>query len=515
MSASLVTIGMRESPWNPVADSIVIGKDILELLSTSMYVDPMTIYREYVQNAADAIDAAREAELLTDQGTIEINIDQQERTVTVRDNGVGIGHEEFMARMTAFGASGKRGTIARGFRGVGRLAGIGYCQELVFRCRTAHDSQVSELRWDCRKLKSILRNGGRSDDLASAVAQVVSVRRVAARDHPQRFFEVELHGIVRHKNDHLLNPVAVRDYLGQVAPVPFDRSFPFREQIVAHLAKHVRLGDVNITITGVEGAVCRPHGAGLPHTQVEVDPFTGYDLLTIPGVDGGTAGVGWVVHHGYVGALPPRFNVRGLRLRCGNIQVGDERLLEDLFPETRFNAWSVGEVHIIDQRIVPNGRRDHFEQNVHFHNILTHLLPAARDIARRCRTSSVERKWVRDFELGEQRIREHAEILKQGALGRSDRKRVAEEMRSRLAALEQIVNKGLDLVQARDLQQRFEKLEREVSRVLKGDHTATALEGLPAPQQRVYKHVIGLIYECSGNQAAAKLLVDNILLRLK
>src|ERR1043166_4756267 len=84
--------------WDAGPERIVIGKDILELLSTSMYVDPMTIYREYVQNAADAIDDARVAGLLTDQGTVEINIDQQERTVTIRDNGVGIGHEEFTAR---------------------------------------------------------------------------------------------------------------------------------------------------------------------------------------------------------------------------------------------------------------------------------------------------------------------------------------------------------------------------------------------------------------------------------
>ena len=38
---------------------IVVGKDVLELVSSAMYVDPMTVYREYIQNAADAVDAAR------------------------------------------------------------------------------------------------------------------------------------------------------------------------------------------------------------------------------------------------------------------------------------------------------------------------------------------------------------------------------------------------------------------------------------------------------------------------
>ncbi len=46
-------------PWSDRKESIVVGKDILEILSSAMYVDPLTIYREYVQNAADAIDEAR------------------------------------------------------------------------------------------------------------------------------------------------------------------------------------------------------------------------------------------------------------------------------------------------------------------------------------------------------------------------------------------------------------------------------------------------------------------------
>ncbi len=39
-------------------DTVIVGKDLLELLSSAMYVDPLTIYREFIQNAADAIDEA-------------------------------------------------------------------------------------------------------------------------------------------------------------------------------------------------------------------------------------------------------------------------------------------------------------------------------------------------------------------------------------------------------------------------------------------------------------------------
>src|SRR5262249_54797788 len=140
-------------------EEIVVGKDVLELVSSAMYVDPLTVYREYVQNAADAIDdAKRRGEIAKGKrGRVDIGIDPNSRIVRIRDNGGGIAWAEFAKKLTALGASEKRGTQARGFRGVGRLAGLGYAQELVFRSRTDGEAQVSEMRWDCRALKASLR----------------------------------------------------------------------------------------------------------------------------------------------------------------------------------------------------------------------------------------------------------------------------------------------------------------------------------------------------------------------
>jgi len=332
--------------------------------------------------------------------------------VRIVDNGMGIPHAEFASRLTAFGASKKRGRGARGFRGVGRLAGIGYCQELVFRSRVPGDSKVSEIRWDCKKLKNILRSSGEHHDLRAAVAEVVELRRVAPVNVPERFFEVEMRGIIRHRNDQLLSAASITNYLSQVAPVPFHEDFPFRDKILSHLGSQVRMGDLQILVG--DEKVFRPHREALDIGVETSDAFTEVELLNIEGIDGETACLGWVLLHGYTGALPAGCNVRGLRVRCGNIQVGDDRMFEELFPEARFNGWSVGELHVIDPRVIPNGRRDHFEQNVHFHNLLTHLTPVAREITRRCRTSSVQRKWSRDFELKEISIREKAAIIKQG-----------------------------------------------------------------------------------------------------
>ena len=107
----------------------------------------------------------------------------------------------------------KRGTSARGFRGVGRLAGLGYAQELVFRSRTKGEQLVSEMRWDCRELRAKLRSAQSDNRLAELVSGIVSVSRIAAGDYPERFFEVELSGIVRLRSDKLMSPTAIGDYL--------------------------------------------------------------------------------------------------------------------------------------------------------------------------------------------------------------------------------------------------------------------------------------------------------------
>ena len=43
---------------------IQIGKDILELVTSAMYISPLTIYREYIQNSSDAIELAQKQKIL-------------------------------------------------------------------------------------------------------------------------------------------------------------------------------------------------------------------------------------------------------------------------------------------------------------------------------------------------------------------------------------------------------------------------------------------------------------------
>ena len=252
MSNPLPVLASIKSDWKTISESPVLGKDVLELLSSSMYVNPLSIYREYVQNATDSIEEAVAIGLLANsaEGRIDITVDAQERRIKIRDNGIGLRHSEFVKRLIALGASRKRGMKARGFRGVGRLAGLGYCQELIFRSRADGEREASELRWDCRKLKAVLRDSQFSDQLGDLISQIVRMRRSVDTTLPDRFFEVELVGLVRNGSDLLMNAAVVGRYLSEVAPVPFSPQFKYRQQIEGILANHVSLGNVGIFING-------------------------------------------------------------------------------------------------------------------------------------------------------------------------------------------------------------------------------------------------------------------------
>ncbi len=497
---------------------IVIGKDVLELVSSAMYVDPMTVYREYIQNAADAVDAARAAGALTtvEPGRVDITVDPGTRTVGIRDNGCGVPFREFGQTLTALGGSAKRGTLTRGFRGVGRLAGLGYAQELVFRSRVTGESDVSQLRWDCRQLRAALREASDNTGAADLIRRLTTLERVEIDDAPERFFEVEMRGIIRLRNDRLMSPSSISEYLSQVAPVPFSPAFRFGAELTKALSRHVDLGNLDIRINDADEPVYRPHRNSFSFDSKQGVNFDSLNLIEIPGIDGNVAAVAWVLQHEYEGAVPTETLVKGVRMRAGNMQVGDHVLLEGLFPEPRFNGWSVGEVHVIDRRIVPNGRRDHFEQNAHFHNLVNHLTPTARDIARRCRTSSVRRKWDREFELYAQSVVETVGIVVQGSVSQRERERLALSAEQTLLRMSKIA--GMDLLtdSANEREKRIEALREWLGEAMNDAAVVSSpLMRLPEAQRKTYEHFFELVYECSVNRVAAKALIDRILLRLE
>lgn len=486
----------------------VVGKDVLELLSTAMYVDPLTIYREYVQNAADAIDQSRADG--KEAGRIEILLNAAARTATIRDDARGIPASDFRRVLTSVGASAKRGSEARGFRGVGRLSGLAYARSLTFQSRAAGEGRVSTMTWNCQALRAALRDPADTRDLASIIDAITTTTVTDEEGEP--YFEVRLEGVARQGDDRVMSPGAVADYLSEIAPVPFDPSFSLGSAIAARLSDTVALGDLTITINGGE-PLKRPFRDELPVDGGRPLRLREVAFVEVPSIDGGIAAVGWIAHHDYEGAIHPSTHVRGLRVRAGDVQIGEAGVLADVFPESRFDAWTVGEVHVLDARIIPNGRRDDFERNVHLANLKNHLAPLGRDVANRCRTSSRDRKRLRDLELEQASAREGLAVLAQGGLNAASRDRMALGVELSLMRADKLLGEA-DLVDNTNGEVRADvaRLRAQLEELAGAEvPVASPLDRLTPERRAFYEEMFSLIYDCSVNRSAAKSLVDRIM----
>lgn len=498
-------------------DDILIGKDLLELLTRAMYVDPLAIYREYVQNATDAIDEARRQGMLAsnEAGCIDIHIDLSERTIRLRDNGASIPRGEFLQRLLAIGLSSKRGKDLRGFRGIGRLAGLGYCQELVFRGRSGTREPVTEISWDARRLRELLNSDSAVRDLRTAVSEIATVTRSSGGSWPTRFFEVELRKVLRIKNDVLINPEAVRQYLSQVAPVPFQTDFEYGNRIEDFLLKQGVGEVVELTING-SATVHRPHQSAFALTPKITDRFCDVRFFEVPGLDGGLDAAGWVLDHSYLGAIPKRLNIAGLRVRAGNIQIGESNILAGLFTEPRFNSWSVGEFHILNKKILPNGRRDEFEHSSHYSNLQSHIAKIATEISRTCRARSASRNFLKATKHNLQKIGNDLVVARSIPHSFPFRQKHLTALSKLIRQQEiNIERKLADTAQRKELLNRIIKLRREVERMAANKSNGTLLNRLAPAKKKAYTEVLSAIYEVTSDASVAHGYVNKILRRLR
>jgi molecular chaperone HtpG len=388
-----------------VNEEVRVGKDILELVAGAMYTNPLSVFREYVQNAADSIELRRRSGA-DRAGEVHICFDHQERSVLIRDNGISIPKEEFVSRLITFGASKKRGQGLRGFRGVGRLSGLGFCQELVFRGREAGEKRITEVTWDGRVLKQFLKDPNFEGNLQDIVREAVTVKTFAAADQPDSFFEVEMKKLLRLQSDVLLNEEAVEHYLAHVAPVPISRTFPLWQELQVLSEKYGNTQPIELRVGSNEEPIERYGAVKRPNYQFAPPALSGLETFELTGIDGEVTAYGWVADHAYAGALPKMSGWGGLRLRAGDIQVGDLDLAARLFPEERFNAWTIGEIHVISNRILPNARRDDFEPSVHYAHLQDEVSHKAKEISSRIRQNSILRNRVRTVEADLKRVDE-------------------------------------------------------------------------------------------------------------
>ena len=146
-----------------MTDNPRIGKDVIESLTLGMYEDCRFIYREYIQNSADQVDKAV-AEKLINAG--------EERCIVIEDNATGISSDKVVPILRNIAHSTKKRGEDKGFRGIGRLGGLGYCSKLIFETTFAGEEVKSIMIWDANLLKQIINDRDNSEEAVDVLARV-------------------------------------------------------------------------------------------------------------------------------------------------------------------------------------------------------------------------------------------------------------------------------------------------------------------------------------------------------
>ena len=496
-----------------VGDEVVqVGKYTLESLTTGMYSDPKIVYREYIQNSVDSLEHAVSLGMLEQQGMrIDIIVNADESYISIKDNGTGISAAEAAQTLMNVGSSKKRNANNRGFRGIGRLGGMSYCNTLVFTTSAENEKVKTVVSFDCKKLRHLLVPGEYEDMSLSAVLEEITTIETFPEKEEKHYLCVEMVDVNGFSD--LLDIDAARSYISQVAPLPYQsRHFIYTSQLKSYLSDNGYIVEEFPIFVGENESdlepVYKPNKSRFRSDRGKrtVDEISSMKYFNVT-VDGELYALGWYGNCGWYGFLSEK-EISGFRVRKGNILIGDSHTMNAIFKEARFNGWTQGEIFIVTDKLIPNARRDDFEQNDAYYKFMEALSNSVgTEIARTIREASLTRnnpnaKALREIE---RKIGEASTAVAEGFNSTVDKEKMVTALTESAASLAGLrVSEDLTS-KKKELQEKIEAAIEEVSES-KNFKINQINSGIDKKSKQVLKVVSDIL-----SRKLAKVLVDEII----
>lgn len=376
-------------------ENIIIGKHTLESLTSGMYSDPFVIYREYIQNSADSIDEAIETGLLKlHQSKISVDINSSEKRIIISDNGIGINLDSAEHTLINIGNSQKLSNNSRGFRGIGRLSALSYCSRLTFETSSYTEELGTKVTINANRLSKLL-----SADVKNTISVIDVLKKIYTvetfkEERDSHYLKVTIDGI--YDSASITDYKNVKSYIEQNCPVPYSPTdFIWGREIQNRLkieGLNIQSYNIYLNSGNIKEKIFKPYRDEfyLNKKKSKKDSISDIRTLKITQENKETLAIGWIAKTNYLGSIYDQ-SIKGIRLRKGNILIGDHRTLNAIFKEPRFNGWTIGELYILDPKLIPNARRDNFEKNEAYYLLMEHLMSIASEISNDIRNASLSR----------------------------------------------------------------------------------------------------------------------------
>lgn len=348
---------------------------------------------------------------------------------------LGLPSDQAVKALLDIGNSSKLHTINRGFRGIGRLAGLSYCNRLTFQSSYKGENKRIDVSFDCYKLRQLLIPGQYNEyDLSNVLSEVTEINEYN-ESIKKHYFNVILEDV--QDVEGILNIREIKDYISQVAPVPYDPiNFKWGKELKDKLKNlGYLIGEYNIYIKEVEQEqeeqifkVCKDNFLADKVKRIN-DSIKQLNIHEIKNNNGEIQAYLWYAETNFFGTILDE-SMKGIRLRKGNILVGDKSTLNHIFKEDRFNGWFQGEVFVVDPNIIPNARRDDFEKNSNYSNLLSELSKIGERLSKKIRSISNLRndKGGKVLNDAEQLIEKAQKLLDNGFISKKEKQDLTKEL---------------------------------------------------------------------------------------
>ena len=193
---------------------------LLDLMIHALYSNQEIFLRELISNASDAIDRLR-FEALSDKklaskittGEIYIDIDEKKKTITIRDNGIGMNQKELIENIGTIANSGTKKFLQNldknktqdnnliGQFGVGFYSSFIVAKEVVIESLKAGDDKENGVRW-CSEGKG--EYSIESTILNTYGTSVTLYLKTEAKEFLQNY---RLKGIIHKYSEHITVPI--------------------------------------------------------------------------------------------------------------------------------------------------------------------------------------------------------------------------------------------------------------------------------------------------------------------
>ena len=203
---------------------------LLQLMIHSLYSNQEIFLRELISNGSDACDKLRfeaiaDASLLEDDTELQlvVAVDEEAKTVTVTDNGIGMNREEVVSNIGTIAKSGTKQFLESltgdqktdakliGQFGVGFYSAFVVADNVVLTTRKAGDDSSAGTRWESDA------SGGYTLTEVEQASRGTTIT-LHIKDECSEFLNAyRLRSVIKKYSDHLTFPIMM---MGDVPPVP-------------------------------------------------------------------------------------------------------------------------------------------------------------------------------------------------------------------------------------------------------------------------------------------------------